>query len=339
MKAAVVPEAGARWEIREVATPRPGPGQVLIKVHASGICHNDVWLSRGVFPFPQLDPVIVGHEAAGEVVEVGEGVTSRKVGDRVGATWVQSGCGRCGYCRRNLPVTGQTGMNCPSSVMTGITAQGGHAEYVAVAADSTVLIPDNVTYEQAAPVLCAGYTAWSALRAGEPQPHERVAVLGIGGLGHMALQYAKACGHETVAVTRSPDKHKLARDLGADIVVGNGEELREAGGADVVLVTGTSYRAAAQALQGLRVNGRMVLATIDPTDAFTIGPDSQFFAQRQRIIGASHDGLQYLVEALDLVAAGKVTPMTEVFPSERIADAVDKVDKGEVRFRAVVTYH
>ncbi|ETK37184.1 alcohol dehydrogenase catalytic domain-containing protein [Microbispora corallina] len=339
MKAAVVAQAGARWEIREVPTPRPGPGQVLIKVHASGVCHNDVWLTSGVYPFPPLDPVVVGHEPAGEVVEVGEGVTSRKVGDRVGATWVQAGCGRCDYCRLGLPVTGQTGMNCAAPVMTGMTAPGGHAEYVAVAADSTVLLPDNVTYEQAAPVLCAGYTAWSALRAGEPRPYERVAVLGVGGLGHMALQYSKACGYETVAVTRSPDKHELARDLGADIVVGGGEELREAGGADVILVTGTSYPAASDALRGLRVNGRMVLATIDPAGSFAIDPTLQFFAQRQRIVGASHDGLPYLAEALDLVASGRVTPIVEVFPKEQIADVIDKVDKGEVRFRAVVTYH
>lgn len=338
MKAAVVPEPGARWEIREVPTPKPGPGQVLIRVHASGVCHNDVWLTSGVYPFPPLDPVVVGHEPAGEVVQVGEGVTSRRVGDRVGATWVQAGCGRCDHCRLGLPVTGQTGMNCSASVMTGMTAPGGHAEYVAVDAESTVLLPDNISYEEAAPILCAGYTSWSALRAAEPRPGERVAVLGIGGLGHLALQFAKACGFETVAVTRSPDKHDLARDLGADIVVASGEELRQAGGADVVLVTGTSYPAAADCLKGLRVNGRMVLATIDPTGSFTIDPSLQFFAQGQKILGASHDGLPYLAEALALVAAGRVTPVVEVFPKEQIADVIDKVDKGEVRFRAVVTY-
>jgi alcohol dehydrogenase/propanol-preferring alcohol dehydrogenase len=338
MKAAVVPEANARWELREVPAPEPGPGQILIKVHACGICHNDVWLTNGVYPFPPIDPMITGHEAAGDVVAVGAGVASRKVGDRVGATWVQGGCGRCDYCRLDLPVTGQTAMNCAAPAMTGMTVPGGHAEYIAVPASSTVLIPDSVSYELAAPVLCAGYTAWSALRASEPKPTERVAVLGIGGLGHLAVQFASACGFETVAITRSPDKHELARKLGADLVVGDGEQLREAGGADVVLVTGTSYPAGADALRGLRVNGRMVLAAIDPVGSFTIDPSSQFFAQGHRIVGASHNGLHYLNEALELVARGVVTPMIEVFDSEQVGEAVERVDKGDVRFRAVVTY-
>lgn len=338
MKAAVVPEVGARWEIREVPTPQAGPGQVLVRVRACGVCHNDVWLSSGVYPFPPLDPVIVGHEAAGEIVAVGAGVRSRQVGDRVGTTWVQGTCGRCDYCRRNLPVTGQSAVNCPAPVMTGMTAPGGHAEYVAVAAESTVLLPEAISFEQAAPVLCAGYTALSALRTARPRPTDRIAVLGVGGLGHLALQYSRAFGFETVAITRTPDKHDQARALGADLVVANGEELREAGGADVILVTGTSYPAAEDALAGLRVDGRLVLATIDPMGSFTIDPSRQFFAMGQQVLGASHDGLDVLAEALDLVASGKVTPVTEVFPSSEIAEVIEKVDKGEVRFRAVVTY-
>ncbi|MFE7593570.1 alcohol dehydrogenase catalytic domain-containing protein [Kitasatospora sp. NPDC057512] len=338
MWAAVVPEAKARWELREIPTPRPGPGQVLIRVHACGVCHNDLLVSQGVFPFPAFDPVVVGHEAAGEVVEVGPGVTGRRVGDRVGATWVQATCGRCAYCRLNLPLSGQSGMNCPEAVMSGLTVQGGHAEYVAVAAASTVLLPDAVPYETAAPLLCAGYTAWSALRAADPGPRERVAVLGIGGLGHLAVQFARAGGFETVAVTRSPDKHRLARTLGADHVVADGDGLRGIGGADVVLVTGTSYRAAAGALQGLRPNGRMVLATIDPAESFAIPPTSPFWAQRQQVIGATHNGLDRLTETLDLVASGAVTPLVETFPKERVAEALDRVERGEARFRAVVTY-
>ncbi|MFE6503528.1 alcohol dehydrogenase catalytic domain-containing protein [Kitasatospora sp. NPDC057738] len=338
MWAAVVPEAKARWELREIPTPTAGPGQVLIRVHACGVCHNDLWVSQGVFPFPPLDPVVVGHEAAGEVVEVGPGVTTRRVGDRVGTTWVQATCGRCDYCRLNLPLTGQSGMNCPESVMSGLTVQGGHAQYVAVSAASTVLLPDALSYEAAAPVLCAGYTAWSALRAANPEPGERVAVLGIGGLGHLAVQFARAAGFETVAVTRSPDKHELARTLGADHVVADGEQLRAAGGADVVLVTGTSYRAATETLQGLRPNGRLVLATIDPVDSFTIPPTSPFWAQRQQVIGATHNGLDQLTEALDLVASGAVKPLIETFPKERVAEALERVERGEVRFRAVVSY-
>lgn len=338
MKAAVVPAVNARWELREVPTPRPAAGQVLIRVRACGVCHNDLYLTQGGLDFPTLDPVITGHEAAGEVVEVGAGVTSRRVGDRVGSTWVQGTCGRCDYCRRHLPLTGQSGLNCAAPVMTGVTAQGGHAEYLAVAANSTVLLPDGLTYETAAPVLCAGYTAWSALRAADPKPGERVAVLGIGGLGHLAVQFSSASGFETVAITRSSGKHELARQLGADHVVANGEDLSAIGGADVVLVTGTSYQAATDTLHGLRVGGRIVLASIDPTGSFTIDPTNPLWAQRQHVIGATHNGLSYLVEALDMVAAGTVTPMIEVYPKEQVADAVDHVQQGDVRFRAVVTY-
>ncbi|MER6406733.1 cytochrome P450 [Streptomyces viridosporus] len=338
MKAAVVAEPGAAWELRDVPVPEPGPGQVLIRVRASGICHNDVWLTDGHFPFPPFEPVVVGHEAAGDVVAVGPGVTHRRPGDRVGATWVQGTCGRCDYCALNLPLTGQSGMNCAAPVMSGLTVPGHHAEYIAVLADSTVLLPDGVSYEQAAPMLCAGYTSWSALRAADPKPHERVAVLGIGGLGHLAVQFSHACGFDTVAITRSPDKHDLARRLGASTVVSDGAELAAAGGADVVLVTGTSYEAATDALQGLRPNGRLVLATIDPEGSFSIGPASPVWAQRQQIIGATHNGLEHLTEALRMVAEGKVNPMIEVFPKERIAEAVASAAKSEVRFRAVVAY-
>jgi D-arabinose 1-dehydrogenase-like Zn-dependent alcohol dehydrogenase len=338
MKAAVIPELNGRWELRDIPTPRPGPGQLLVRVHASGICFNDVLATQGVIPFPDISPAVTGHEPAGEVVEVGAGVTTRAVGDRVGTTWVQATCGRCDYCRLNLPISGQAALNCAAPATTGFTVPGGHAEYMVVAASGTVLIPDGVSYGLAAPMLCAGYTAWCALRQGDPKPHERVAVLGIGGLGHLALQFARAGGFETVAITHSPDKHDLARSLGADIVVANGAELLEAGGADVILMTGSSFPAAADALEGLRIEGRLVLAGIDPNESFSLVPDSPFFAQRQRIIGSTHNGLQYLTEALDLVASGKVTPMIESFPKEQVADAFDKVSKGAVRFRAVVTY-
>jgi alcohol dehydrogenase/propanol-preferring alcohol dehydrogenase len=340
VKAAVIPAVNAAWELREIPMPEPGPGEVLIRVYACGVCFNDVLATMGAIPFPASDPAVTGHEPVGEVVAVGPGVTSRRNGDRVGATWVRSGCGRCDYCLLGLPVTGQTAMNCPGAVTTGFSAPGGHAEYLVARADDTVLIPHGLSDELAAPVLCAGYTAWSALRAADPQPHERVAVLGIGGLGHLAVQFAHACGFETIAITRTPGKYQTARELGADIVLANGEKLRKAGGADVILVTAPSHAAASDALQGLRINGRMVLAGIDGAEPFVIPPALQypFFAQGQRILGATHGGPSYLREALDLVASGKVTPRVEVFPAERAAEAVDKVARGEVRFRAVITY-
>jgi D-arabinose 1-dehydrogenase-like Zn-dependent alcohol dehydrogenase len=340
MKAVVIPEVNGAWEIREVPTPHPGPGELLMRVQASGICVNDVLSTQGIIPFPSADPAIPGHEPVGEVVEVGPGVTSRRVGDRVGTTWIRGTCGRCDYCRQELPVSGQAAFNCVAPTATGFTVQGGQAEYMVVGARETVLIPERLTPELAAPVMCAGYTGWCALRAAEPRPGERVAVLGIGAVGHLALQFSRACGFETAAITETPEKRELSRKLGADLVVANGAELRQAGGADVVLATGRSYRSATEALAGLRANGRMVLAGIDEHEPFTIPPATvyPFFGQRQRVIGSTHDGLRYLREALELVATGAVTPMVEVFPIDRVGDAVARVAAGKARFRAVVSY-
>jgi D-arabinose 1-dehydrogenase-like Zn-dependent alcohol dehydrogenase len=339
MKAAVIPEINGVWELRDVPTPTAEPGQVLIKVHACGICYTDVWTTRGAAG--DLFPLITGHEVVGEVVEVGAGVHSRQVGDRVGTTWVQSTCGRCAYCRQNLPLSGQAAMNCAGPArLTGFTAQGGHAEYIAVTATGTVLIPDDLSFELAAPIFCAGYTTWSGLRAAEPAPHERVAIVGIGGLGHLALQFAAASGLETIAVTHSPDKQELARTLGAHEVFATGEELLAAGGADVMLLCSNSYDQGADALAGLRHDGRAVAMGLDPNADFVIPTDRNrpFFAQRQKVIGSTHNGLRYLTEALDLAASGKVKPMIETFPKEEVSTAVAKVMDGTVRFRAVVTY-
>ncbi len=340
MQAVVIPAVNATWVLQEVPTPQPGPGEVLIRVRACGLCGNDIAASKGLLPFPAISPAIPGHEPVGEVVASGPGVTSREVGDRVGTTWIRGACGRCDYCRLGRPVSGTAGLLCAAPVSTGFTVQGGQAEYMVVAADQTVRIPDGLSDELAAPVLCAGYTSWSAIRAADPKPHERIAVAGIGALGHLAVQFAKVCGFETVAITTSPDKHDLARSLGADIVVADGQQLRDAGGADVIIATGSSYVAAADTLAGLRVGGRLVLAGIDGQNAFTIPSvvTHPFFALDQKVLGATHNGTEFLREALDIVAGGKVTPLVETFAKEDIAEAVEKVGKGEVRFRAVIRY-
>lgn len=339
MKAATVPGFAGRWELTEVPMVSAGPGQVVIRVRASGLCHNDVWCGDGAFGKLRVDPPIFGHEAAGEVVEVGAGVTTRKVGDRVGATWVQAICGRCDYCRTNPSLTGAAATRCRGpATLSGLSVQGAQAEYFVATAASTVLLPDELSFELAAPVLCAGYTAWSALRAARPQPGERVAVVGVGGLGHLAVQFASACGYETIAVTHTPDKHELITSLGADQVVADGKQLADMGGADVILLTASSARAGTEAVQGLRDEGRLVMAAMDPVEPFTLGANSQFWARRQQIIGASHDGLQYLAEALDLVASGRVTPMIEQFPADRVNDAVNLLRDGGLRFRAVISY-
>lgn len=340
MRAVVIPRVNAEWVLQEITTPQAGPGEVLIRVRACGLCGNDVAASRGLLPFPSISPAVPGHEPVGEVVDTGPGVTSCLVGDRVGTYWIRGTCGRCDYCRLGRPVSGTASILCAAPVSTGFTVQGGQAEYMVVPADQTIRIPDELSDEAAAPLLCAGYTVWSAIRAADPKPNERVAVAGIGALGHLGLQYAKACGFETVAITSSPDKHDLARSLGADLVVADGQMLKEVGGADVVIDTTPSYVAAAQALAGLRVGGRLVLAGIDGQDGFTIPGAGvhPFFALDQKILGATHAGPEILREALDIAATGKIEPMVETFEAADIAEAVEKVGKNDVRFRAVIKF-
>ncbi|MFH9429561.1 alcohol dehydrogenase catalytic domain-containing protein [Streptomyces sp. NPDC017615] len=338
MKAVVMTGANQPWEVQEVPTPTAEPGQVLVKVRASGMCFTDVWATRGYGG--DIYPQTPGHEVVGEVVAVGDGVHGREVGDRVGTTWVQSACGRCDYCRKNLPLTGQTAMNCVAPRTTGFAAQGGHAEYIAIAAGGTVLLPDDLAFEDAAPMMCAGYTTWSALRDADPQPGERIAIVGIGGLGHVALQLAKASGFETIAVTHSPDKHDLAVELGADHVVASGKELHDLGGADVLLVTTNAFEAAEDAMAGLRPSGRVVLSGLDFNRPFSISSEGiPFHMMRQRVIGSTHGGQHYLSEVVDLAGQGKVKPIIETFSLDQATEAYDRLASGKMRFRGVFLPH
>jgi alcohol dehydrogenase len=325
MKAAVVPEVHGKWQLKDVPIPKPGPDQVLIKMHASGICYTDVHMTEGILParFPNT----IGHEPVGEIVELGQNVTTRKVGDRVGVPWVQRTCGRCEWCQRGKSLF------CLEQIGTGVNIAGGHAEYMVAYADATQLLPEGLEYEQAAPIFCAGYTVYSGLRIAEPKPHERIAVVGVGGLGHLAIQYAKVCGFETIAVTHSKDKEELSYKLGADVVVPDGKGLKNSGGADVILATSNSYKATGETLKGLRPDGRLVLMGISDEPLIVTG---HLLMGRGRIIGSLQNDREYLYEALDYVAKGKVQVMAETFPLDDMNTAYDKVAKGELRFRAVL---
>jgi alcohol dehydrogenase len=340
MLAAVVPSLNGKWEVKEVSTPKPGANQVLIKMHASGICYTDVHATKGVLGVKF--PYTIGHEPAGEIVELGEGATTRKVGDSVGVPWLQSTCGRCEWCQRGKSFF------CPNHIATGINIAGSHAEYMVAYADATQLIPNGISYDQAAPIFCAGYTVYSGLRLADPKPHERIAVVGIGALGHLGIQYSKAAGFETIAVTHSKDKEELAYKLGADNVVADGDALlkekgqhgnssRDGGegeGADVILATSNSYKATADAIKGLRPDGRVILMGVSSTETLTVSPEILF--KRAHIIGSTQNDREHLYEALDYVAKGKVKVMTEIFPLEEISNAYDKVADGNVRFKAVI---
>ena len=327
MRAAVVPSVHGTWELREVPKPEPGPNQVLIKIRASGICYTDVHQTRGELPgdFPR----ILGHEPVGEVVAVGPGVTTRRIGDRVGVPWIQASCGRCEWCARGNP------MFCAEQLGTSGQMPGGHAEYMLAYAGATVLLPTGLADEQAAPIFCAGYTVWSGLRIAEPKPHERIAVVGIGGLGHLAVQYAKAAGFVTIAVSRSPDKDAFIRTLGADAIVRDGASLAAAGGADVILGTSNSNDAMSDSLEGLRPDGRFVLMGYE-AKPFPV-PPADAILKRLRIIGSQQNGTEFLYEALDYAAKGKVKVIAETYRLDEVQKAYERVEKGQVRFRAVIT--
>ena len=327
MRAAVVTAVNGPWEVKNVPEPKPGPNQVLVKMHASGVCYTDVHETLG--HLPGAFPRILGHEPVGEIVSVGPGVRTRKVGDRVGVAWVQATCGRCEWCLRGREHF------CADQQATGIQLQGGHAELMPMYAEATTLLPEGLSYEQAAPIFCAGYTVWSGLRWANPKPHERVAVLGIGGLGHLAVQYAKAAGFETIAISHSPDKDKMIRELGADEIVRDGKGLAAAGGADILLSTSNSTKAMVDSVQGLRPDGRLV----------TMGADAEPLAvslmdligKRIQVIGSTQNGREYLYEALDFAAKGKVKVMAETYLLADAPKAYQRVAEGKPRFRAVLT--
>jgi D-arabinose 1-dehydrogenase-like Zn-dependent alcohol dehydrogenase len=329
MRAAVIEQFNQPWNVREVPDPRPGPGQVLIKIHASGLCYTDLHAHHGVFPLKP--PFVAGHEPAGVIAEVGPGVTDLRVGDRVGVFWNQKGCGRCATCQ-----AGHSG-GCPDA-QSWMHLGGSNAELMLAWASGCALIPDGASFEAAAPIFCAGYTTMSGLRNADPRPGERVAVLGVGGLGHLAVQLSKAVGLETVAITGQADKAKELRELGADdvIVAGDdpGKSLREAGGADVVLSTTNSARQIASTFTGLRPGGRFINMGL-PDGPIPIDPMVLMFGQRQ-LRGSSQDERSDLFEALQLVAAGKVKPVIETYPLARANDARERLESGKVRYRAVL---
>ena len=327
MRAAVVTAMNGRWEVQNVPEPKPGPNQVLVKMHASGVCYTDVHQTLG--HLPGAFPRILGHEPVGEIVSVGPGVRTRKVGDRVGVAWVQATCGRCEWCLRGREHF------CADQRATGIQLQGGHAELMPMYAEATTLLPNGLSYEQAAPIFCAGYTVWSGLRWANPKPHERVAVLGIGGLGHLAVQYAKAAGFETIAISHSPDKDKMIREFGADEIVRDGKGLAAAGGADILLSTSNSTKAMVDSVQGLRPDGRLVAMGADAEPLAVSLMD--LIGKRIQVIGSTQNGREYLYEALDLAAKGKVKVMAETYLLADAPKAYQRVAEGKPRFRAVLT--
>jgi D-arabinose 1-dehydrogenase-like Zn-dependent alcohol dehydrogenase len=334
MRAVRITRAKGPFEVVERPIPDPGPGSVRIKVDACGICHSDVLTKEGIWPGIQY-PRAPGHEVAGIIDAVGAGVVGWSPGQRVGVGWHGGHCGYCDSCRRGDFVTCQVAFQIP-----GVSYDGGYAEYMVAPAGALAAIPDGLPAVEAAPLMCAGVTTFNALRHSGARPGDTVAVLGIGGLGHLGVQFASKMGFRTVAIAQGGDKEALARKLGAQHYIDNkatdaAAELTRLGGARVILATATSGKAMSAVLGGLAVNGRLVIVGV-PTEPLEVPAASLIMARRSIVgwpSGTSIDSQDTL--AFSLLSG--VRPMTEIFPLERAAEGYEHMLSGKARFRVVLT--
>jgi D-arabinose 1-dehydrogenase-like Zn-dependent alcohol dehydrogenase len=333
MRAAQVKAGKGPFEIVEREIPEPGPGSVRVKVQASGICHSDSLTKEGIWPGIQY-PRVPGHEVAGIVDAIGAGVADFQLGARVGLGWHGGHCGHCASCRRGDFVT------CQSGQIPGISFDGGHADYVIAPAVALARIPEGLSAADAGPLMCAGITTFNSLRNAGAKSGDLVAVLGIGGLGHLGVQFASRMGYETVAIARGTDKEPLARKLGAHHYIDSeaqdpAKELSALGGARVVLATVTSGKAMTAALGGLGVNGTFIVlgAAHEP---LAVSP-LLLISGRRRIQGWPSGTSADSEDTLAFSARNGVRPMNEVFPLEKAAEAYDRMMSGQARFRVVLT--
>jgi D-arabinose 1-dehydrogenase-like Zn-dependent alcohol dehydrogenase len=333
MKAAQISKPGGDWELVEREIPQPDAGQVRVKVEACGICHSDMLVKEGIWPGLQF-PRVPGHEIAGRIDAVGGSVTGWSEGQRVGVGWHGGHCFVCEQCRR-----GDFAM-CVNRKITGIDFDGGYAEYLIAPAAVLAAIPDELPAEEAGPFMCAGVTVFNALRHSGARAGEVVAVHGIGGLGHLGVQYARQMGFRTVAIGRGKDKEELARNLGAhhyiDTDAGDGAaELQKLGGARVILATAPSGKAISALVDGLGPSGRLVVPAAPP-DPLTIGMFSMI-AGRRSIDGSYSGTARDSQDTLEFSALTGVHPMIEKYPLSRVAEAYEQMNSGKVRFRVVLT--
>jgi len=334
MRAAVVREFGKPLVIEEVAVPQVGPGQILVKIAASGVCHTDLHAAEGDWPVKPKPPFIPGHEGVGHVAAVGASVTHLKEGDRVGVPWLYTACGHCMHCLGGWETL------CESQQNTGYSVNGGFADYVLADPNYVGILPDNLGFVEIAPVLCAGVTVYKGLKVTDTKPGDWVAISGIGGLGHMAVQYAKAMGLNVIAVDIDDEKLALARKLGAELTVNARHEdpaafvKKAVGGARGVLVTAVSTKAFQQALGMVGRGGTVSLNGLPPGDF----PLSIFdtvlngITVRGSIVGTRLD----LQEALDFAGQGKVRATVATEKLENVNSVFDRMRKGEIEGRIVL---
>ncbi|RAH96394.1 alcohol dehydrogenase [Acuticoccus sediminis] len=333
MRAVQVAQPGAPFELVERDVPEPGYGEVRIKVQACGVCHSDAIAKEGWVPGIPY-PIIPGHEVAGVIEVLGEGVIGWDVGTRVGVGWFGGNCGHCEPCRRGQLI------NCQNIKIPGLNFDGGYAEAMVAPASGLVRIPDDLSAEDAAPLLCAGVTTYNALRQSGAEPGDVVAVLGLGGLGHLGVQFAAKMGFRTVAIARGPDKAEFAKKLGAHVYIDSAAEdaaaeLAKLGGAKTILATVPNSQAMSQLVAGLAVRGVMVIVGVgsEPLQfsAMDLIPANRTIKGHPS--GASIDS----EDTLNFSVLTEVRPMIEVMPLEEAAAAYDKMMAAKARFRMVLT--
>lgn len=328
-----VPAAGGAFQLVQKDFPDPGPGQVRIRVQACGVCHSDAVTKFALFPGIQY-PRVPGHEIAGVVDAVGPDVPIFKSGQRVGLGWHGGHCNYCTPCRRGDFIL------CENGQISGISFDGGYADYVIAPANALAFIPDDLGDVDAAPLLCAGITTYNALRNSGARPGDTVAILGIGGLGHLAVQYAAKSGYRTVAVARGQDKAPMAKQLGAHIYIDSttqdpAAELRKMGGAVVILSTLTSADALAGAVDGLTPGGKLIMNGV-PEKPLNVNTAPMILGRRSIVGWPSGTGMDS-EDTLNFSALTGIKPMVEVYPLEKAAEAFERMMSGAARFRVVLT--
>lgn len=334
MRAAVVTELGKPLDIREIDRPEPGPGEILVRVRASGVCHTDLHAVTGDWPVKPTPPFIPGHEGVGEVAAIGAGVTAVREGDRVGVPWLYTACGHCEHC------VGGWETLCESQRNTGYSVNGGFADYVVADPEYVGHLPDGLDFGSAAPVLCAGVTVYKALKETEVKPGQWVVISGIGGLGHMAVQYAKAMGMRVAAVDVADDKLALARSLGADVAVNAKEEdpvawiTREIGGAHGAVITAANTAAFQQGIGMLRRHGTMSLVGLPP-GAFPT-PIFEVVLKRLTIRGSIVGTRLDLTEALAFAGDGMVASHFSWDKLDNVNAVFDRMRAGAIDGRVVL---
>jgi len=334
MKAAVVERFGEPLVVREVPVPQPGPGQALVEIIASGVCHTDLHAADGDWPVKPTLPFIPGHEGSGNVVALGPGVTHLKEGDRVGIAWLHSACGHCSFCLSGWETL------CLEQKNSGYSVNGSFAQYALAQADYLGRIPENLSFVDAAPILCAGVTTYKGLKETQTRPGEWVVISGAGGLGHVAIQYAKAMGMHVAAVDLGPEKMALAEKLGAEIVIDAKtqdpptEIQKQIGGAHGVLVTAVSTIAFKQAIGMLRRGGTCVLNGLPPGE-FPVAI-FDLVLNRYTIRGSIVCTRLDLEEALRFAAEGKVRATIETQPLDSINSVLNRLKTGNVNGRVVL---